>query len=219
MSKQWWQFWKNEGDTAMIDFIEDVIDDLNPEESIEKSYALKPHDLSNMMILDGGGGPGYFFDDANDRQFDYATLDKLSRHSIASAIVQTRINQVSEFANPTEENSQDPIGFRIKKRDGSLPTEDEHKRIKELERFVSDCGSEVLDFELTFESFLRQIIRDSLVYDQCNFEIVKNKKGDVIGFLPVDASTIRRAKSGKKLGASLDEEIKYVQIYNNKIIC
>ena len=207
--KKWWQIWKSE-ETQPIQ-LEVIEEDLSPKEGdLEKSYALKPHDLSNMMMLDGGGGPGYFFDDASDRQFDYATLDKLSRHNIASAIVQTRINQVSEFSNPTEENSQDPIGFRIKKRDGSLPNDEEHAKIKELERFVSDCGYETIDFELTFESFLRQIVRDSLVYDQCNFEIVKNKAGKVVGFVPVDASTIRRAKGS--------DEYKYVQIRGNKVI-
>ena len=207
--KKWWQVWKTE---EILDEILPIPDEPENSNDLEKSYALKPHDLSNMMILEGGGGPGYFFDDANDRQFDYATLDKLSRHNIASAIIQTRINQVSEFSNPTEENSQDPIGFRIKKRDGSLPNDEEHEKIKKMERFITDCGSEVLDFELTFESFLRQIVRDSLVYDQCNFEIVKNKGGEIVGFLPIDASTIRRAKG------QAGEEIKYVQIANNKIV-
>lgn len=209
--KKWWKFWEGKDELSTIQT--SVSDQLNIDknDNLEKSYELKPHDLSNMMLLDGGGGPGYFFDEATDRQFDYSTLDKLSKHTIASAIVQTRINQVSEFANPTEENSQDPIGFRIKKRDGSLPNEEEHARIKELERFIVDCGYETIDFELTFESFLRQIIRDSLVYDQCNFEIVKNKKGKVVGFLPVDASTIRRAKPN-------DNDISFVQVKGNKII-
>lgn len=211
--KKWWQFWKNnEQVSTLSNQLEVIAEDMQSStESIDKAYALKPHDLSNMMMLDGGGGPGYFFDDATDRQFDYSTLDKLSRHNIASAIVQTRINQVSEFSNPTEENSSDPIGFRIKKRDGSLPSDEEHLKIKQLERFIVDCGSETIDFELTFESFLRQIVRDSLVYDQANFEVVRNKAGKIIAFLPVDASTIRRAKSN-------DSEIKYVQVKNNKII-
>jgi hypothetical protein len=55
------------------------------------------------------------------------------------------------------------------------------------------CGDERIGFTMNLESFMRMLMRDSLVYDQGVFEIVRTKGNDVAGFIPLDAATIRHS--------------------------
>jgi hypothetical protein len=149
-----------------------------------------------MQSVYDSAGKEYYLEILEDGKIGYKTLENMSKHPLISSIVQTRVNQVAEFA---QYSNDDDLGFRIKLRDDKEePTDSDIKRADEIKRFIQDCGSESLDFELTFEGFVRQIIRDSLVYDQCCFEVVRNRRGTITGFLPVDASTIRRTKLTKE---------------------
>ena len=55
--------------------------------------------------------------------------------------------------------------------------------IKDMEKFIYNCGADKpnphnKDFVRDdFETFLKKIVRDSLVYDQCCFEIVPDRSG------------------------------------------
>ncbi|RYF47845.1 MAG: phage portal protein, partial [Cytophagaceae bacterium] len=70
-----------------------------------------------------------------------------------------------------------------------------------------------------FNTYLRKIARDSLIYDAHSSEIVPNKKGLPCEFYAVDASTIRLAQSAKAhIDEDLDDETRYVQIYDGTII-
>jgi len=190
-----------------------VIDELQKD---MVSYGVNPFDHSSVYQFDDTySKAGYYFEQSNfgERKFDYTVLNNIATHPIVAAIVQTRINQVAEFTVATDDED---LGFKIQlKEKHRAPTDAEKRKMYELKEFLLNCGSQPVDFELNFEGFVRQIVRDSLIYDQCNFEIIRNKRGEVVAFAPVDAATIRRAKLTKEemeKGRRSPDGIHYVQV-------
>lgn len=123
---------------------------------------------------------------------------------IVASIIQTRTNQVATFKRPAKDKYD--LGFQIKLRDlDRSPTKEEQKRIKEMEQFIQYCGVPE-NFEDTpefkrrdnFDTFLRKITRDSLTFDQINFEIVPRNDGRPYCFFAVDAATIRMIPDKKE---------------------
>jgi len=125
--------------------------------------------------------------------------------AILSAIVQTRTHQVASFAVPFR--SSKSLGYVIKHKDSTRETtKSERQMIQDMEKFIYNCGAAepnphnkgfVRD---DFETFLKKIVRDSLVYDQCCFEIVPDRSGQPYEFMAVDASTIRLAAQNQVFG-------------------
>jgi hypothetical protein len=188
---------------------------------IEKSamnYYYNPMDISNHMFPTADKN-GYYIEDHNvgKRKLTYDVLRNLASHPLIAAIIQTRVNQVAEFASKADE---DGLGFKIYLKDpNNSPDEKQREEIRELTEFMRTCGDND-DFEMTFEHFLRQITRDSLIYDQCNFEIERNKKGKIVSFSPVDAATIRRSKLTEeemRKGKRDKDGIHYVQVIDRKV--
>lgn len=206
---------KNE--TVEMKPTENIIDEIQKDMI---SYGVNPYDHSSIYQFDDNySKAGYYFEQSNfgERKFDYKVLTNIATHPIVSAIVQTRINQVAEFTVATDDED---LGFKIQlKEKHRAPTEAEKKKMFELKEFLLNCGSQPVDFELNFEGFVRQIIRDSLIYDQCNFEIIRNKRGEIVAFAPVDAATIRRSKLTKEemqKGRRSPDGIHYVQVLGNQ---
>ncbi len=231
MNKKWYEFWKSEKHESILPQTELVIED----EIIEKtsghilydlqkeahSYSINPSDISNIEMLSSVGPLNnlYYVEHTGENRLTNETLKNLSRHPIISSIIQTRVNQAAEFAqfSPDED-----LGFRIVLRDSEEePSDSDKEKIKEITKFIENCGYETIDFELTFESFIRQIIRDSLIYDQCCFEVVRNRADQITGFLPVDAATIKRSKLTKEevmAGRRNPDSISFLQVIDNKIV-
>ena len=124
------------------------------------------------------------------RQISYAD-------PIVAAVIQTRLNQVAAFAHPQIDKYN--VGFKIIMRDKEASGSDgSKKRAKELEQFIVSCGVPE-NFDDTpeirrrdsFESFLRKIVRDTLTFDQLNFEVIPRNDGKPYAFQAVDAATIR----------------------------
>ena len=151
---------------------------------------------------------------------DYKTLLMMARQPVLSAIINTRINQVADFSQP--QRSPYDLGFKIELKEYKAePTPEQEKKIAEITKWMSTCGDDRIAFDNTFENFLRKIIRDSLIYDQCCFEIVRTRGGDISGFVAVDASTIRRARptpKEKKEGRRDPQKAAFVQVMNNKTL-
>jgi hypothetical protein len=126
-------------------------------------------------------------------------LKSMARTPIINAIVRTRINQIAAFAEPQRDKYS--IGYVIRKKRifGSNAqekvTKQEEKRIEELTMIVENCGVSGSWEADDFDGFVRKVIRDSLVYDQCAFEIIRDRKGAIHEFIAVDASTIRLSES------------------------
>jgi len=149
----------------------------------------------------------------------YNTLSEISRRvPIVAAILQTRVAQMTNFADP-QEHEREP-GFQIVMRDPDAhPTKADKKRIKAIESWIRNCGSSEYFGKDTFETFIRKYVRDSLTYDQACFEVVDNRKGEPSDFYAVDASTVRIADV--PLGAEFDddpERVRFVQVYDEVVI-
>ena len=220
----------NEENNALVKSVEDISleksakDDENVLEILSKevqSHQIDPMDHSNAYMMQSyeGSDKKYYFENVTNERFNAQVLQNLSQHQIISAIIGARINQVAEFAHHTDDED---LGYKIMLKDKKAEiTEDDEKNIAALHNFLQNCGTNISDYELTFESFLRQIVRDSLIYDQCCFEIVKNRKGQITGFLPVDAATIKRAALSKEeiqTGRKNKDGVAYIQVINNKIV-
>lgn len=146
-------------------------------------YSLSGYDEINTGIHPGTIG------------IDYYTLMSISRVPVIGAIIQTRLNQIAEFCIP--QASPYASGFRIRLRDrGKVPSKAAKKKIRGFEDMMVRAGGQY-GFG-TFESSVRALMRDSLTYDQANFEIIRDKSGKPWGFVPIDASTMRRAKPTEK---------------------
>jgi hypothetical protein len=116
---------------------------------------------------------------------------------VVAAVIQTRLNQVAGFSRVQPDKYK--MGFKVKMRDNEAEPKDADKtRIKEITTFIQNCGVPE-NFEDTpelkrrdsFEMFLRKITRDTLTFDQINFEIIPRKDGKPYAFQAVDAATIR----------------------------
>jgi hypothetical protein len=144
-----------------------------------------------------------------DRRFSltYDTLKRIAGQlSIINGIINTRAAQVASFAQPYRWTKS--LGFAIKHKDPDhRTTPAEIEFIKELEDFVLRCGrSERNPYARVdrddFEVFLRKIVRDTLVYDQCTFEVIPDGLGLPFEFWAVDASTIRIAADDRYIGVN-----------------
>lgn len=148
----------------------------------------------------------------------YAALHTMGRIPVIATIIQTRINQIADFARP----QPDPysIGYKIRHRDMKRkPTEADQKVIREITEVIERAGGPY--WYGGFEGFLRAVVRDSLMYDQANFEIIRDKGDRIWGFAPVDASTIRRAKPSEESMQSghIDpDDVAFVQVVGNNIV-
>ena len=123
---------------------------------------------------------------------------------IVASVIQTRLNQVASFCVPQPDKFNS--GFKIMLRDKDKePTDGEKKKMKEIEAFILHCGVPE-NFDDTpernrrdsFEMFVRKVIRDSLTFDQLNFEVTPRVNGMPYAFQAVDAATIRRIPDQKE---------------------
>ncbi len=181
-----------------------------------QSWTLDPEDYSyqyNEADIAEPYHPGTF-------GLDFTTLRAMARVPVISAIIQTRINQVAEFSVPARKPYD--VGFKIRMLDHDQePNRRQRKEMSELTQWVARCGDRRIPGVVNFESFLRMVVRDSLIFDQLCFELIPNKAGGVAGFVPVDASTIRRAKisdAEREGGRRVQTRNAYVQVINHKII-
>lgn len=129
---------------------------------------------------------------------DYSRARQVSYSDpILSAIIAARQNHVAAQSMPQNDRFQN--GFRIRMRDKKKkPTKAADKKIQEFNQFISNCGfpetfndTPQIRKRDNFETFLRKIVRDSLTFDQVNFEITPRKNGLPAQFIAVDAATIR----------------------------
>ena len=161
----------------------------------------------------------------------YAVLRSMAtRAKPVAAIIQTRLNQVVRYTHRPSYTGD--TGFRVVLKDKDKePTATELRRGKEIEEAILHTGflpnKKRKD---NFDMFLRKIIRDSLVLDAMTFEVVYNRKGDVVEWWAVDGSTIDMVTDQATIhanpvvyqpitkdGKAHEGEIAYVQKYNGNV--
>lgn len=96
-------------------------------------------------------------------------LRAYSNNPIVTAIVNTRINQVTNYAQPAD-TSQDGVGYRIRLTDNHTPTKSEQETIDYMMRFLRYMGRGYDPNRDDFQSFIRKLVKDSLIYDQVPME-------------------------------------------------
>lgn len=144
-----------------------------------------------------------------------------------SNIISTRIDQVGAFTSRSR-YATDGVGFKVVLKDSNEePTEEQEKTIDLIEKFIENCGLGKDSKRDDFGTFIKKIIRDSLTYDQVNFELEYDITGQYIqAFEAVDAATIKPALEDTDLKESAyddvnvreDEELSYVQVIDGKIV-
>lgn len=150
----------------------------------------------------------------------YNTLKLIMwRNPIVQAVVQTRVNQVAAFTKVTHDRYN--LGFRVKLRESERqPTEQDKKWASGMETLLQRTGiTDNPRGRPDFETFLRKLVWDSLVFDQACFEIVPNRRGEPAEWYAVDASTIRIADTARVyMNEDLSQAVRYVQIYDSMIV-
>jgi intein/homing endonuclease len=150
-----------------------------------------------------------------DRRYNltYETLKRIaSQLSIVAAIINTRIAQIASFSMPYRTTKS--LGFVVRHKEAErLTTNSERRFIQQLEAFISSCGEPGKDNPFTrvkrpkFEHYLKQIVRDTLTYDQVSTEIVPRNNGIPFEFRAVDASTIRIASPDRDSGTAFAHSV------------
>ena len=180
-----------------------------------KSWELDPHDWRSMLSDMGLDTPQH----QGTSGLSYDVLRQMARVPLISAIINTRINQIAEFSVP--QDSPYSLGYKIALRDPKQkPSRAAEKKIEEYTRWFQTCGDPLLSYDDRFETFIRKIARDSIILDQCCFEVIPTRGGKIAGMVAVDAATIRRAAiSQKELDQGRREWGKtgYVQIIASRI--
>ena len=127
----------------------------------------------------------------------YVTLKRMSKTPIINSIIKTRKNQVADFAEPQENKYS--TGFVIRKKPkGGVEQKMDNKDKKiafAITDFILKGGNASQWGYDDFDTFIRKIVEDSLVYDQMTFECVRNRRGQLESFIATDAATFRMADS------------------------
>lgn len=147
-------------------------------------------------------------------------LNVYSKKSLPNAIITLRANQVATYGTPAR-YSDDGIGYEISLKDkDATPSEKQLKEIKNIEEFLHYTSSD-RSTGINFRTWLKQTVRDILVYDQANSELVyeRNSRTKIKSFYAVDAGTIYYVVD-KELGIPTGKtEDKYLQkIGNDKAV-
>jgi len=150
-----------------------------------------------------------------DRRYNltYETLKRISSQlSIVAAIINTRIAQIASFAQPYRTTKS--LGYIVRHKEAERLTSNSERRfIQQLEAFISGCGEPGRENPFTrikrpkFEHFLKQIVRDTLTYDQLTVEVVPRNNGIPFEFRAVDASTIRIASPDRDSGTAFSHSV------------
>jgi len=153
---------------------------------------------------------------------DYMTLQMMGRVPVISAIIGTRVGQMAEFCQPPEEETD--LGFEVRLRDPEArakgTSKAEKRQIKAATDWLLTCGDPRIDPDATLEGFVSAVTRDSLIYDQACYELVRTRGGKLAGVKPVDAATIRRAQltSGELDKKQRSIRSGYVQTMNSQVM-
>lgn len=134
----------------------------------------------------------------------YEMMRRMSRTPVILTVIGTRKDQVAGFAEPVDNDQEKGWKIRRKKSlfsdEGSNELSDEDKKVIEnITNFILNGGStEDSKWDCDgFEEILREITNDSLTIDQLNMECVYNRKGELVQFYPVDATTIRMVDTAR----------------------
>jgi hypothetical protein len=141
----------------------------------------------------------------------YEIMRRIShRVSIVTSVINTRVNQAAGFAKLPETDWDIGLMVRPRRLQGKMrkatPTPAERRKMAMVEDWILCCGNFSADRALVgdnFQAFTRKVIRDSLTYDQMNFQIRDQEDGNPYEMIAMPAHTMRlAAPKWTEVGAS-----------------
>ena len=195
------EYAKQKLDVKYMTIIEKAAKSDNPDDIIAASKAMakiqnkgnvQPAKAFYIDPLEFSANLGY-----KDKPFSlsYTTLKRMSSAPIINAIIKTRKNQVADFAEPQADRYSTGFVIRKKAKNGeAVKMDSKDKKIATyITDFILNCGNNNSWNTDDFDTFIRKIVSDSLIYDQMTFECIRNRKGVLERFIATDASTFRLA--------------------------
>jgi uncharacterized membrane protein YgcG len=154
----------------------------------------------------------------------------MSRVPVVAGIIKTRVNQVVDFSRRVDDPHKN--GWLLRLRDPrKSPTKAALSSMDKLAEVIARAGGDFQPDSSGFEGFLSAVVRDTLTYDQVNFEVLfarhlkrSSEEGAgrlPVGFVYVDPSTIRRAKPSEQelaRGRWNPKGTSFVQVLDDKVV-
>lgn len=160
--------------------------EINRQPTRIQSVFFDPNDIS-------GNGRG--FKDSKG-VLSFSVLRRMGDIHIVKSIVSTRVEQIMNFMDFSEDEQKE--GFTIRKKKSLFSTGDEkltnedRKKISKIVDFLEKGGwTDKWDNVDSLQEFVSKIMSDSLTLDQLAFEMVRNRMWELQKFRAVDASLIR----------------------------
>ena len=116
-------------------------------------------------------------------------LRQYSMNVVLNAIINTRANQVTEYAHRASADDNG-MGYQVRLKNGDKPTKEQQKKIDYAERYIERMGVDYSPIRDDFTSFLRKLVRDTYTYDQVNYENTYDSNGRLSHTRLVDPTTI-----------------------------
>lgn len=190
-----------------------------PQEAKPHGYYVDPFAMLDSV------GMGYR---ANPSRVTYETLRQMGEQdTLIGSIINTRSNQFSTFCQDQENKYSvgNLIRFKDKTKRSRRMNNGERDRAKKIEFYVQNMGVESNITRPGLVNAGKMMVRDSLSYDQVNFENVYNRGGKLHESLVMDAATVRIADQSKSnpkghpiARANEKSHVMYAQIMNGEIL-
>lgn len=176
----------NSNDTGEIMKANLYLGEINRQPTKIQSVFFDPNDIS-------GNGRG--FKDSKG-VLSFSVLRRMGDIHIVKSIVSTRVEQIMNFMDFSEDEQKE--GYTIRKKKSLFSTGDEKltnedkKKIAKIVEFLEKGGwTDKWDNVDSLQEFVSKIMSDSLTLDQLAFEMVRNRMWELQKFRAVDASLIR----------------------------
>lgn len=169
---------------------------LKAQNYLESVKTTKTNPKAYMYPMDYSYQSGKPYKEIHNSVPDYI-LRRVSYVHVVDLIIQTKINQVMDYLKFTTDEQKE--GFTVRKklsrfedRNQKKAAKKEQQEIEKIVDFFENGGyNEKWDIHDDLMQFTGKILRDSLTFNRCTFELERNMLGDLIRPVTVDAQTIR----------------------------
>lgn len=212
---------KNIGYSDNTDNYETLINQVRNNDQVSKGLRGKETAYSQPMVSGISINPDYMQrpTSSNVKTDLHRLLKRYSGNTVLNAIINTRANQVSLFAQP-DRFSEKGMGFQLRMKDlDKEPTAAEKREMAKIEDFILNTGNKPIDHNNprdSFVTFLKKVVRDTYIYDQVNFEKIFDKDGNFLRYNIVDPTTIYFGTDEN--GRIPTEGKKYVQVMDGRVV-
>lgn len=135
---------------------------------------------------------------------------------IVQAIIGNYVRRATNYWRRYRPDDANPFGYTWVRNDHERLTKDDQQEVEGLDVILQNCGTESdlvqrrwIERRRTLRGFMDTLLTDSLTADACPVELVRNMRGELIGWHNIAFETIRLAHED---GYDGDDRIVAVQI-------